>query len=349
MNIPGVGRLRRLAKDAVNLFGPRAIILLYHRVAELPADPQLLSVSSKQFAEHLQVLREFGCPLQIKQLVRALQDGKLPRRAVLVTFDDGYADNLHHAKPLLERYNTPATVFITTGLVGQCRELWWDELERLLLQPGTLPEKLCLNINGSVREWNLGRASHYPDESFQQHRHWNVEMKNDPTPRHRLYRSLCLHLRSLSEGDRRDILDELVAWAGAESKGRVTHRMLSPEEVVRLADGNLVEIGAHTVTHPVLSSINTDMQRAEISQSKADLEEVLGRRVSHFAYPYGTRSDYSKETVAIVREAGFEATCSNFPGWVRNEANLYELPRYLVRDWDGEEFCRRLKEWFVRD
>jgi peptidoglycan/xylan/chitin deacetylase (PgdA/CDA1 family) len=264
---------------------------------------------------------------------------------VAVTFDDGYADNLSCAKPLLERNDLPATAFVTTGYIGGKREFWWDDLERLILEPGRLPSMFRMNINGSVLQWSLAEASHYSEASYRQHRHWNVEQEHDPSPRQRLYRSLCPRLGPLSDGERRSVLDELSAWAGAEPISRPTHRTLTPDEVVRLADGDLVEIGSHTVTHPVLSGMPTATQRTEITQSKARLEEILGREVSSFAYPYGRHADYTEETAGIVREAGFMSACSNFPGSVRGGVNPYELPRYLVRNWSGEQFAHRLREW----
>jgi peptidoglycan/xylan/chitin deacetylase (PgdA/CDA1 family) len=234
---------------------------------------------------------------------------------------------------------------VTTGYIGSKREFWWDELERLILEPGRLPEMLCVNINGSVRQWALGEASHYSEASYRQHLRWNVEQKHDPCPRQHLYRSLCPLLGPLSEVERRSVLDELLAWTGAELMNRPTHRTLTPNEVIRLADGNLVEIGSHTVTHPVLSRMPAATQRTEIRQSKAWLEEILGREVSSFAYPYGTHADYTEETAGIVREAGFMSACSNFPGLVQIGVNPYELPRYLVRNWSGEQFAHCLREW----
>jgi peptidoglycan/xylan/chitin deacetylase (PgdA/CDA1 family) len=94
-------------------------------------------------------------PIPLQQLVEALQEGKVPARAVVVTFDDGYPDNLHEAMPLLERYDISATMFVTAGQLGSQREPWWDELDRLLLQPGILPPKLRLNINGSTFDFHI--------------------------------------------------------------------------------------------------------------------------------------------------------------------------------------------------
>jgi peptidoglycan/xylan/chitin deacetylase (PgdA/CDA1 family) len=345
MRIPATGDFYRAGRWVRERLGSKALILLYHRVADLKQDPQLLAVTPEHFAEHLEILRGYGRPMPLQGLIAALRNGRLPRRAVVVTFDDGYADNLSCAKPLLERYGTPATAFVTAGYIGSTREFWWDELERLILEPGRLPEVLRMGIRGSVYQWALGEASDYSEESYRQHRRWNVEQKNDPCPRQHLYRSLCSLLRALSDGERRSALDELLAWAGAECVSRPAHRTLSADEVVRLADGNLVEIGAHAVTHPVLSGLPAELQRTEIGQSKARLEEILGGEVSGFAYPFGTRSDYTQETVEMVREAGFMSACSNFPGVVRNGVNPYELPRYLVRNWPGEQFAQRLGEW----
>ena len=103
---------------------------MYHRVTTLQNDPHLLAVSSKNFAAHLEVIRHYGFPISLSGLVTCLKDGRIPNRAVVITFDDGYTDNLYEAKPELERYESPATVFVTAGQIGSPLEFWWDELDR---------------------------------------------------------------------------------------------------------------------------------------------------------------------------------------------------------------------------
>jgi peptidoglycan/xylan/chitin deacetylase (PgdA/CDA1 family) len=144
MKIAGIETLRRTARRLENMFSPRAIILLYHRVIDLPSDPQLLCVSPRNFADHLQVIRECGRTIHMKALGQVLQHGNRGQCAVIVTFDDGYADNLNNAKPLLERYDILATVFVTTGYLGPKKAFWYDGLERIFLGGEILPDELRL-------------------------------------------------------------------------------------------------------------------------------------------------------------------------------------------------------------
>jgi peptidoglycan/xylan/chitin deacetylase (PgdA/CDA1 family) len=100
------------------------------------------------------------------------------------------------------------------------------------------------------------------------------------------------------------------------------------------------------VSHPVLASLSTPVQRDEIRQGKTRLEEMVGRPVTTFAYPYGKRGDYTAETIALVREAGFVCACSNFAGSVDRSTDPYQLPRIYIHDWDGEKFAAALAAWF---
>jgi peptidoglycan/xylan/chitin deacetylase (PgdA/CDA1 family) len=323
----------------------KAVILLYHRVAELRSDPWELSVTPRHFADHLEILRQHGRPLRLRQLVRALRDGNVPDRSVVVTFDDGYADNFCQARPLLERYEVPATFFLTTGYLGHAREFWWDELERLLLQPGTLPEVLRIRIGGIIYQWGLGKAARYHEVTARHHRSWRVA-QDPPTMRHRLFAALCELLRSAPDSERQEVLNRLRAWAGATPVGRPTHRTLSLAEVSALARGGLIEIGAHSVTHSALSGLPTESQRGEVQGSKARLEELIDGPVTSFAYPFGGRPDYGAETVAIVREAGFTCACANVGETVGESSAPFELPRVQLQDWDGETFAHCLSEYF---
>jgi peptidoglycan/xylan/chitin deacetylase (PgdA/CDA1 family) len=345
MKFRGARSVRLAVKQILKRFHPGAVILLYHRVTEVDTDPWQLCVTPRHFAEHLEVLRKHFNIVTLQKLALSLKDGKLPHRAVVITFDDGYADNLVNAKPTLEEYDAPATIFITTGYLGHKREYWWDELDKLLLQPGTLPETLRLRINEDFHEWQLGNAARYSDAAFQSYRHWNASENTEPSPRQYIYRSLWQLMHPLREHERQKLRDDLISWSGRDAAPRSTHRSLSRDELCALAQGGLVEIGCHTVTHPALSTIAPSSQEREIRESKACLEEVLGHSVTSFAYPYGRSCDYTEWTVSLVREAGFSCACSTSATLVRSQVDCFKLPRFHVPDCNGEELDKHLMTW----
>jgi peptidoglycan/xylan/chitin deacetylase (PgdA/CDA1 family) len=365
MNIRGFWRLRQATRWLRNQIAPGVLVLMYHQVADVASDPFQLAVSPRHFNEQMEVLRKQNYRvLRLQELAGALR-GKpyprrlyglekigeyrrgqnLPRRAVVITFDDGYADNLHNARPILERWEAPATVFVTTGYVGKQREYWWNELERLILQPNILPDRVCLTIHDEIREWDLGEAARYSEEAFRTYRQWHGAMPDLPTPRHRLFLELHQWLRPMPEPDQRRVLDQLVEMTGSTTT-RPGYFAVSLEELHRLADGGLIEIGAHTMTHPVLAAHAPERQRDEIVQSKIGLEKMLDRPVTSFACPYGTEEDYTQETIEILRETGFNANCTTTFGLSKRDADPLRLPRGVVRNWDGDRFARELQDYF---
>lgn len=344
MTVDLVNGLRLTVRMIGRRFGARALVLLYHRVIALPSDPYLICVTPQHFAEHLEVLRQRYHVVPLTRLAESLRERSLSRRTVVVTFDDGYIDNLRNAKPLLERYDVPATVFVASGSIDSSREFWWDELERLLLQPGELPQTLRLNLDGATQEWQVGAAAVYDEASYRRQCSWNVE-QDGGDPRQRLFRDLYGALFPLSAEAQRQMLEQIREQAKAEQICRPTHRTVTGPELVELSAGGLVEIGSHTVTHPVLSSCARTVQQDEIRASKAHLEQIIGQPVASFAYPFGLRSTYTDETIAAVREAGFACACSNFVDVVSRKTDRFQLPRLSVQDWDGDAFARLLREW----
>ena len=341
MKVIGSGKIGRTLGRIQKRLASKAVILMYHRVAEVDLDPWGLCVTPQHFAEHLDVLQKYAHPISLQQLTQAHQDGNIPHRAVVITFDDGYADNLHNAKPILERYNIPATVFVTTGHIGSHREFWWDELERVLVQPGKLPEKLYLEINGSPHSWELGTAQEYSKEDYQRDRDrkaWEAQ----PGSRLAFYYSVWQQLQPMPAKTRQLLQDEILSWASVEPTARPAYRSMVLDEIHTLEQGGLVEIGAHTVTHPFLSAQSVAVQREEIQQSKADLEKLLAHPVTTFAYPFG---DYTEETVPLIPEVGFACACSVVQDRVWWQSDCFQFPRFGVENWTGKEFQKQLLRW----
>jgi peptidoglycan/xylan/chitin deacetylase (PgdA/CDA1 family) len=270
-----------------------AVILVYHRVADLELDRWRLAVSPSRFGEHLSVITERFRPVSMDELSTAVEAAALPRRAVAVTFDDGYRDNLEVARPLLEQYEMPASVFIVTGYLGSERGFWWDELEQL-------------------------------------HRRADL-------PELRDLRSVWSRLRDLPPAPRLAELDALWGKAGLDPENSMD--WMTPPELIALARGGLVEIGAHTATHPRLPGLGYDAQLDEVESSKRDLEQVLGRPVDSFSYPYG---QYDRTSMECVKAAGFLRACASGERAVTRRSNRLALPRIQAPDVSGDELERLL-------
>jgi peptidoglycan/xylan/chitin deacetylase (PgdA/CDA1 family) len=325
---------------------PSALVLLYHRVENLHTDPQRLAVTPAHFKEHLEVLKEFGEIVSIADLVKELRQGTLRTRCISITFDDGYADNLLKAKPILEKSEAPATVFIVTGMIESRREFWWDAIERVFLGSEELPESLVLKTRGGNREWKI--TPHTAGKALSRGSviNWSVLSRENPTARHRIYREVCAVLRQSSFEMRQDILGQLYAWAKVEEEARDSHRTLTSAEIRELGHGGLIEVGAHTVTHTVLSTLDPDAQLVEMRESRRRLEELIGREVRSFAYPYGAQNDYSPASMQAAQRVGFDSACVNTEGLVFRNVHPYRIPRILVRDMDGEALSRRLSSYW---
>lgn len=329
-----VARMRRR-------FAVRGAILLYHRIARVAIDPWGLCVTPENFDAQLQLLCKQYHVLPLADMVAAFQCGMLPRRAVSITFDDGYADNHHVARPLLEKYGLPATFFIATGYIGQRREFWWDELERAVLRPGTLPAKLALEIGNTRFERKLGPAARFSPGDAQQLRQakpWEA----DPATRIGFFYSLWQQLYPLSHTQRQPILAQIAAWAGTDPGARPDYCAMTVAELQDFARSPVVTIGGHTVTHPALAAHDPSVQQTEIQAGIDTLTALLQRPVQLFSYPHG---DYSPATVELVRGAGSTAACTVEAEPVWRGSNAWRLPRFGVEDWPQAEFAVRLARW----
>lgn len=319
------------------------MILVYHRVAEATVDPWALGVSPAHFAQQLQALTTIGNPISLRDLVNAKSDRDLPTRPICITFDDGYADNLYAAKPALEAYRVPGTVFVTPGYLGVPENLWWDELAKLILDPATRQEEVSLTLHGRHYVYTFPPEtgdSGGPDPN-NMWRAWETA----PGPRQTAYLAIHTMLTRLPDSDREKALQQLRRGAKPYADRR-QHRCLTEDELRELASGGLVEIGAHTLTHPVLSALPADQQQHEIGGSKRRLEALTGKTITSFAYPYGKKNHYTSQTVKIVRASGFACACSNFGGLVTRTSNRFVLPRFQPMDWDGDRFADVVNGWF---
>lgn len=313
---------------------------MYHRIAEPGIDPWGLSVTPKHFAEHLAVLKKHTQLISLRELAQALQSGECPDRAVAITFDDGYADNLYNAKPILDQYQIPATVFVTTGFTERQQEFWWDKLENICFQLEKLPDTFTLNINGKNERWALGEAVNYT--VVEQQNHQTRAWEGSPGTRMYFYHSVWEKLQRLTDKARENALNEMAAWSDFQPKLRLKYRPMTPAELITLESSGWIEIGAHTVNHAVLASHPQTTQATEIAHSKAYLEQLLKHPVFTFSYPFGI---YNRETVSLVKTMGLICACSTFETTVWKWTDRFRLPRFAVLDWDRKEFEQKILYW----
>lgn len=322
----GVARLKKYYQKLNDYFDPKGIILMYHRVVELVDYSYQISVTPEHFREQMSLLQEAFQPLGLEELAEAAKYGSIPRRAVAITFDDGYADNYINALPILEECQIPATVFVSSGYVDSDREFWWDDLERVFLSTEIIPDRLEICVHGINYSWRL--------ESMERRHSVRKEV-------HRLMKPLCPE-------DREQLLETLAQWAGFGRQGRVEHRSLTCNELNRLADSPWIQIGGHTLNHPQLAALPVESQRYEIIQDREKLERITGKPVKTFSYPFGEMNDYSADTVKILQEAGFQTAYSTQHTRVVCGADIFRLPRYWVGDWDATEFHSQITGFFQK-
>jgi len=240
-----VAKIKNKLTNCVNKLTRETVpVLLYHRIDNISADPVMLVVKPETFEEHIKYINKFYKPISLSELVRRLKSGSLLGDEICVTFDDGYKDNFTNALPILKKYNTPATIFVTTSNLGNQASFDWD-------------------------------------------------MKYNPKER---------------------------AF------------FLSKEEIAILANHPLIEIGAHTHTHLRLSDFSKHDQLKEIEASKKILEDVIKKKVLHFAYPFGAKQDFNNLSESVVAGLGFISAYENTGLLGIASSDVYSFPRINIRE-----------------
>lgn len=280
-------------------------ILIYHRVLERP-DPLLPEqMHAALFARQLAWLTRFFTVLAPGVAIRRLAEGSLPPRAACVTFDDGYADNAEVALPILRRFGLKAGFFISSGYLDGGR-MWNDSI----IDAVRAAPHGQLDLAGHGLE-SLGSM---PLTSLAERRH--------------AIALLLGKLKYVPFSQRQRIADILYLKLAGKLNDKRAAPMLSSAQLQTLHRAGM-EIGAHTVSHPILSALSQQGARAEMANGKRHLETLLQAPVTLFAYPNGKRDqDYGQQHADIAASLGFVAALATDPGVVRPGCDLFHLPRF---------------------
>jgi len=308
-------------------------VLLYHRIADPDAlgdlDPELVDATPEGFDQQMGLVRRHFTPITLADALAAAANpaaSPLPPNALLVTFDDGYRDNLEVAVPILKKHGMRATFFIATGYMERRRLFWWERISLL------------------VRRATVTRfAIEYPKP-------FAIELRG-PTERRQLARALLRTVKDHYDLDLDRFLDDVakaagVAWTREDDERQAGAAILDWAGVAALKAAGM-DVASHTKEHRILQTLPPAQLAAELAESKAELEARLGEPVRALAYPVGKRLTAFPAVRNAVRDAGYEVGFVVHAGvndFARDRAagggdNLYDLKRIPVdRSWSMSQF-----------
>lgn len=303
-----------------NASGNSFAMLCYHRVLEQPDPWYRFSITVEQFKKQLAFLSRFCHVLPLGETVARLEaEGKLPARCVVLTFDDGYRDLYTHVWPLLKRYGLAATAFISVGAIEQ--KWLWPDLVRHALRT---TNQTALSLEGAGP--------------------FKAPLENT-AQRLSAVEKLDAYLKKLPHNQKETAIDAMLKQLLACGRGdiRLPGLMLSWDELKQMSSEGF-SIGAHSMTHPILTRMPPAQASDEISQSRKRLQQNLGAAIEHFCYPNGTAEDFSPDIEALVRQAGFRSACTTLHGLNQPSQNRFALRRIGTTHDCLRTFIRVLEE-----
>lgn len=318
----------------------KAIILMYHQVCEKKADPWHLAVTPENFQYQLNHLKNFFDVVSVDELVQTVKDDKLTNNLAAITFDDGFVDNYTNAAPLLEWFELPATFYLTSGAIRNPKMFWWDELQSIVFLTESLPARLTIRIGLENFEFEFKRDRVLRPALSQDLLNWRygAPLKNE---RIELYFKLWERIQPLQHLDQYSVMRALRNWAKVENIPAGLNAPMQGFHVKKLGANKLFTLGGHTVNHSMLSAQTELVQSYEIKDCKIDLEEISGKAVNGFAYPYGK---YNALTKTLLQKNGYDYGLTTEEGAVTRESDLYQLPRLQIKNWSENEFSFKLKQ-----
>ena len=296
----------------------RVLILMYHGLVDDDRPTEWTQLAVTEFETQMRHLADHYSPVSLAEAVEYLQGRiDLPSNPAVVTFDDGYRSSYALGGPVLRKYRIPATVFITTALVGHgddpSRPLWFDKVYRLApyLQTGEF----------DLSHLGLSR--------------YIISRPKDRLP---VVEAICAQLKSVDPQRRQETLDRLAEAFDIRTMDDSRYEGATWGEVAGALP--LVTPGAHTVNHEILSHLTPEEAGDEISESRRIIEEETGTAVHFFAYPNGRREDFTDDTKRLVAQAGFRAAVTTIGGLNQPGDDIYELKRVGIGSYSSFKWFR---------
>ncbi|MBV1701484.1 MAG: polysaccharide deacetylase family protein [Hyphomicrobiales bacterium] len=291
----------------------RGVILMFHHVRPWTGDgfaPNRLLEITPEFLDI--VLGEVkAAGFEIQSMDAALTSlAQSPGRATapfaVLSFDDGYRDNVEFALPVLERHKAPFIQYVTTGFADRSTSLWWRDLEAALR---ALPQ-----LEGEASRLGNGQTNQTEAEKS------------------RNFDAIYWKLRQTGEVNLRAAIRALAASAGVDPAAITEALCMDWAAICDLARHPLCTIGVHTRTHPMLAQIDAQEARSEMAQSRAEIESRIGSPARHLSYPVGDPTSAGAREFAMARELGFASAVTTRPGMIlsAHQNRLHALPRLSI-------------------
>lgn len=313
------GISKRLSRLHRRLRRPRPVILMYHRVAAVTADPWGLAVTPDHFRSQIAALRRSRTVLPMTEFVDRASRDALPRDAVAVTFDDGYLDNLTDAAPVLAQAGVPATLFLATAPMEHGGGYWWDALAAMVLDAA--PATGEVRIAGQAVVIDLGPRE-ADDDARQGWRAWAPR-----TAREHLHYALWQRIRPLDPALIVEAMASVQRVLGVPALP--LPRAMRIDEVTRLIATAPFTLGGHSADHVDLAAHPAPATLAQIVAGRDAIRAVTAADPVGFAYPYGSDGGAARD---MVRHAGFDWACTTRPGSVGPRTDRLALPRLTAQD-----------------
>lgn len=289
----------------VKLYGNRVIILYTHRIISR-AHPlrrylkALGYLDYEEFEKKVRYLKQNYTFITLTQAIEHLRQGSIPKNCMVLTFDDGYACNYKEAFPVLMKHKIPAVIFIAAGAMDGKTVFWYDKV---------------ISAIGITKR----RVLSFPEISGKKYK---LETLRD---RKNAAQEICRLLKQVENRKKEQMVDSIMASLGVDNDLiRECNLMLTWDEVGKMVSSGRVEIGAHTISHPILTNITLEEAGDEIRGSKEFIEKNIGRRVKFFCYPNG---DYNGEIESIVKSCGFEAAFTTDESARNKDLKVFSLGR----------------------
>lgn len=297
------------------LIGNKLSILIYHSIRKGLDDLTPYSLNATIFEQQINLLNRYFDVVTLSEGIERIKQGNVERPTVVITFDDGYVDQYDVALPILNKFGVPATFFVTTAYFDG--GLMWNDsvVESFRKLPHDM-EYINLDKIG------LGVQSISGDEQ-----------------KRKILSYILMQLKRMHPFQREESVSIIRDIASSYEDVKL---MMDRQQLREMSDAGM-EIGCHTKSHPILTSLSDQESIKEIRESKIELEHITEKPVRYFAYPNGRPyEDYMPEHVEIVKELGFDAAFSTAKGVTTAESDFYQLPRFTPWDKSSFKFMLRI-------